>query len=137
MLLAQGSSLSIEPEVTCKDCKDCRKRQFSRKCKNFMCERCRDSRQTFALPASPRKCSQVVGLVAFICIESVAECRGMFNCAPPGYVHSYRFFAFVSFSSILVTGAIFAARMLGVSGRVPIPAKYHPFAVSSPRGTAC
>lgn len=70
----------------------------------------------------------VVGLVAFICIESVAECRGMFNCAPPGYVHSYRFFAFVSFSSILVTGAIFAARMLGVSGRVPIPAKYHPFA---------
>lgn len=76
----------------------------------------------------------VVGLVAFICVESVAECRGMFNCAPPGYVHSYRFFAFVSFASILFTGATFAARMLGVSGRVPIPAKYHPFAVSSPRG---
>lgn len=70
----------------------------------------------------------VVGLVAFICVESVAECRGMFNCAPPGYVHSYRFFAFVSFASILVTGAIFAARMFGVAGRVPIPTKYHPFA---------
>lgn len=70
----------------------------------------------------------VVGVVAFICVESVAECRGMFNCAPPGYVHSYRFFAFVSFVSILFTAAIFAARMFGVAGRVPIPAKYHLFA---------
>nr|XP_050051721.1 uncharacterized protein LOC126547779 isoform X2 [Dermacentor andersoni] len=70
----------------------------------------------------------VVGLVAFICVESVAECRGAFNCAPPGCVHSYRFFAFVSFTSVLVTAAIFSARMLGVAHRVPVPVKYRPFA---------
>ncbi|XP_070381103.1 uncharacterized protein [Dermacentor albipictus] len=70
----------------------------------------------------------VVGLVAFICVESVAECRGAFNCAPPGCVHSYRFFAFVSFTSVLVTAAIFSARVLGVAHRVPVPVKYRPFA---------
>uniref|UniRef100_A0A224Z0F7 Synaptophysin / synaptoporin domain containing protein n=1 Tax=Rhipicephalus zambeziensis TaxID=60191 RepID=A0A224Z0F7_9ACAR len=68
----------------------------------------------------------VVGLVAFICVESVAECRGAFNCAPPGCVHSYRFFALVSFASVLVTAAIFAARMLGVAHRVPVPVRYRP-----------
>ncbi|XP_075734531.1 uncharacterized protein LOC119177347 isoform X3 [Rhipicephalus microplus] len=69
----------------------------------------------------------VVGLVAFICVESVAECRGAFNCAPPGCVHSYRFFAIVSFASVLVTAAIFAARMLGVAHRVPVPVRHRPF----------
>ncbi|XP_077504273.1 uncharacterized protein LOC144114418 isoform X1 [Amblyomma americanum] len=70
----------------------------------------------------------VLGLVAFICAESVAECRGAFNCAPPGCLHSYRFFAIVSFASVIFTGAIFLARMLGAAHRVPIPAKFRPLA---------
>ncbi|CAN7937499.1 unnamed protein product [Ixodes hexagonus] len=69
----------------------------------------------------------VLSLLAFISVESVSECRGYFNCSPPGYLHSYRFFAFVSFTSFIVTGAIFAARMLGTTERVPLPVKYRLF----------
>lgn len=70
----------------------------------------------------------ILSLLAFISVESVAECRGHFNCAPPGYLHSYRFLAFVTFTSFILTGAIFAARMLGTTERVPLPVKYRLFA---------
>lgn len=69
----------------------------------------------------------ILSLLAFISVESVAECKGYFNCAPPGYLHSYRFFAFVTFTSFILTGAIFAARMLGTTERVPLPVKYRLF----------
>ncbi|XP_064467482.1 uncharacterized protein LOC135378376 isoform X2 [Ornithodoros turicata] len=69
----------------------------------------------------------VFNLAAFISVEAVAECRGDFACAPPACVNTYRFFAFVSFTSFLFTGAIFIARFLGVANRIPIREAYHKF----------